>query len=372
MIKNFFWLLLCLFPLQVICETKINDVQILATHNSFKEFMDYRIKNIIETFCSLSVLGLEDYQHLPFLMQLDKGVRGFEIDVFADTKGGKYSDFHVLSKIGYDGAYQVPDLDKSGFKVMHDPNFDFRSSCYLFKDCLRQILAWSNEYPNHLPFFMHIQIRDQPTPIIGESKMIAEILNLVIPTLMTEDLLSALDEEIKSIIPIEKIITPDQFRGEHETLRAAALANAWPGLSSSRGKFIFYMDADPNVQSLYLDGHPNLNNRIIFTTPTDPEADDAAFLIYNDPLLDKDKITELVKRGYIVRTRADSGTTQAYANDTTNFEAALESGAQIISTDYIVPAKETGTNYFAFIPEGNPGRCSPARNTTCDPAEINE
>ena len=68
--------------------------------------------------------------------------------------------------------------------------------------------------------------------------------------------------------------------------------------------------------------------------PGDPHA---AFVVMNDPLEDKEKIQEYVKKGYLVRTRADAGTYEARMGDYTRFEAAKESGAQYISTDYYIP-----------------------------------
>ena len=43
------------------------------------------------------------------------------------------------------------------------------------------------------------------------------------------------------------------------------------------------------------------------------------------------------RRGFLVRTRADAGTTEARSNDTRRRDQALASGAQFISTDYPEP-----------------------------------
>lgn len=47
-----------------------------------------------------------------------------------------------------------------------------------------------------------------------------------------------------------------------------------------------------------------------------------------------DTIGKLVREGYIVRTRADSGLRQGAENDTARRDAALASGAHIVSTDF--------------------------------------
>ena len=63
----------------------------------------------------------------------------------------------------------------------------------------------------------------------------------------------------------------------------------------------------------------------------------SGFFIVNDPVEDFEKITRLIQSGYMVRTRADAGTWEARTEDSKRFEAAIESGAQVISTDYYVP-----------------------------------
>jgi len=57
----------------------------------------------------------------------------------------------------------------------------------------------------------------------------------------------------------------------------------------------------------------------------------------NDPVEGFARIQELVKAGFLVRTRADSDTAEARANDTRSRDQALASGAQFISTDYPEP-----------------------------------
>jgi Phosphoinositide phospholipase C, Ca2+-dependent len=373
MLKRLIFIVICfpyfLWSAPLLTVTKINDIQLLATHNSFKRYLDPFILSLINSVCTLKDLSLDDYQHLPLTRQLDLGVRGVEIDIFADPEGGKFRKFFVLSLLGEDGESHDPDLDKPGFKVMHDVNFDFHASCHLFVGCLSEMKAWSDGHPNHLPIFVHVQVRDEPTPGIGQY---LRIIGLPEPLVMTKKLLDDLDIEIKTIIPVHQIITPGEVRGKHATLREAVLANAWPTIEESRGKFIFYMDARPYVQALYLEEHPQSSERVIFTSPSNSNAEDAAFLILNGPKEHGQKIKDLVSEGFIVRTRADSGTIEAYANDKTTWKAALDSGAQIVSTDFIVPEPKTGTGYYVFIPNGHPVRCSPLRESFCDARAIGE
>lgn len=75
---------------------------------------------------------------------------------------------------------------------------------------------------------------------------------------------------------------------------------------------------------LYITGHPSLKGRVMFAC-ADPGTPEAAMMIRNN--LKDATISDLVKKGYIVRTRADSDTKQAREDDRSGFEAACSSGA---------------------------------------------
>lgn len=152
------------------------------------------------------------------------------------------------------------------------------------------------------------------------------------------------------------------MRGSYETLNAAVLAGNWPSLASARGKIVFLMDQH-DMTPVYTQGHPSLRGRILFTN-SDPGAPDAAFLERNDgpaPV-----IRELVRQGYLIRTRTDADTREARGNSTGRRDAMLASGAQILSTDYPAsePAQWAG-HYRVELPGGAVARCNPV-NTPAD------
>ncbi len=124
---------------------------------------------------------------------------------------------------------------------------------------------------------------------------------------------------------------------------------------------------DP-YRSRYLVGHRNLAGRVLFTNST-PARSDAAFIERNDPRgAGARRIRRLVRRGFVVRTRADADTVEARANDMSRAKRALTSGAQWVSTDY--PATGTaahfGSPYFVQLPIGVPAQCNPVTApTTC-------
>jgi hypothetical protein len=124
---------------------------------------------------------------------------------------------------------------------------------------------------------------------------------------------------------------------------------------------MFLMDNGGQKRLDYLAGHPSLTDRVLFTSSS-PGQPDAAFVKRNDPLGGSGtSIAELVRRGYIVRTRADADTVQARTGDTTQRDAALASGAQWVSTDYPVPGRSArfGTEYVAELPGEHVARCNP-------------
>src|SRR5690606_1256748 len=132
----------------------------------------------------------------------------------------------------------------------------------------------------------------------------------------------------------------------------------WPTVDESRGKVMFMMDNGGGYRTDYLEGHPTLEDRVLFTN-ANPGDDDAAFIKRNDPF--DASIPGLVEAGYVVRTRSDGDTVEARANNTGPRDAALASGAQWVSTDYPVPGMAVGftSPYVAQIPGGTVARCNP-------------
>jgi hypothetical protein len=307
--------------------------------------------------------GLE-YAHEPIPKQLDSGVRQIELDVYADAKGGLYA--HPAGPNTVASAHLPPDppfdpdglMLKPGFKVMHVQDIDYVSTCQPLIACLQTVRTWSQAHPEHLPLFILIETK-QGTP--------KSPLPFTTPEQFTSATFDALDQEIRSVFSAGEMITPDQVRGSFATLNEAIRKQGWPTLAQARGKVVFLMDQRP-VGPVYLDGHPSLRGRVIFTNAV-PGQPDAAFTEENDG--SPEEIAALVREGYLVRTRSDSDTKEARINNTVPRRHALASGAQIISTDYppSEPAKWTG--YKVSFPDGLMARCNPVLPTsTCISSEL--
>lgn len=172
-----------------------------------------------------------------------------------------------------------------------------------------------------------------------------------IPEKFTASVFDRLDKEILDYLGRNYLVTPDDIRGSYPTLEQAVLANHWPTMKSARGKFFFILDEGGEHRASYIAGHPSLKGRVLFTDSPDgtPEA---AFMIINDSKRDQEKIKAMVKKGYMVRTRADAGTHEARENDRSGFLAACASGAQIITTDYYYKSKFFTSDYVVSFDGG--------------------
>jgi hypothetical protein len=326
-------------------QLRINQIQVIGTHNSYHAGFAPSAAKLWEEKNTRAFNGL-DYRHLPLAEQFDSGVRQIELDVFSDSKGGLYA--HPAGPAMIAAAHLPPDPDfdpdglmaKPGFKVMHMQDIDYRSTCQPFIACLEQVRNWSHAHPKHIPIFILVETKQEKPR--GPAQ-------ITVPEPFTSSTFDALDAEIRSVFPAKELVTPDDVRGKYETLNEAVLAGNWPTLKSARGKVIFLMDQRP-VGPIYLEGHPSLRGRALFTN-AEPGQPDAAFIERNDgPAED---IAALVQKGYLVRTRTDSDTKEARTNATTRRDAMMASGAQILSTDYPVNEPARWEGHFVVALPGN-------------------
>jgi hypothetical protein len=330
---------------------KINQIQVIGTHNSYHAGLAPSEAKLMRDANPQLFQALE-YSHRPLDQQFDAGVRQIELDIYADTEGGRYTHPAGVDAVAAAGLPKDPDFDpaglmkKPGFKVMHVQEFDVRSTCQQFIACLKVVHAWSQAHPKHVPIFILIETKQEELPAKYHAKS---------PEKFASAAFDALDAEIRSVFRPNEMITPDQVRGKHATLEEAVLSGAWPTLAQARGKVVFLMDQRP-VGPVYLEGHPALRGRLIFTNAV-PGQPDAAFTEENEGSLET--IAALVRKGYLVRTRTDADTKQARINDTARREIALASGAQFLSTDYPASEPSQWTAYSVSLPGGAVARCNP-------------
>ncbi|NML64352.1 hypothetical protein HHL22_03955 [Hymenobacter sp. RP-2-7] len=329
-------------------ELLLNQIQVIGSHNSYKQAIDPRLFKTLQKADSVSMSRI-DYEHQTLSQQLDRGLRALEIDVYADAQGGKYAHPKGLDLAPGQPAYDAAGLmRKPGFKVFHIQDLDFRSNAPTFQLALQELKRWSAAHPTHEPVFITMNAKDEPLKQPG----------LTVPEPFTAAVFDALDKEILGTLGADKLVMPDQVRGSYATLESAVLHRHWPTLRAARGKFVFVLDEKGDKRAAYIQGHPSLKGRVLFTD-SEPGTPEAAIHILNNAKQDQAAIKALVEKGYIIRTRADSDTQEARRNDRSAFEAAEQSGAQIISTDYYLPSTHFQSPYAISFPGGTYFRSNP-------------
>lgn len=350
---------------------RLNQIQVVGTHNSYSQPADPRVFEVMnpiirpmmaQMFTALppAILAalrdehpndtLQDLQAgLEYMFpsieaQLRSGLRSLEFDLNVDHEGGRFLDPLPYRVLKQQGARDLAPLysealSEPGLKVLHVADVDFRSHCPTFRLCLQQVRAWSDANPSHSPVFILLEPKFQSmTGAIPGSTRVDPF---------DARAFAEMDADIAEIIGRDRVVAPDDLRGDYPTLEAAALAGAWPTLEQARGKIVFLMIVPAlNLATFapYMDGRPNLEGRMAFVQGR-AGMPHAAFLMIDNALTRGDEIRDMVRRGYLVRTRADIDTGEARANDTTRREAALESGAQIVSTDYPFAPNIFGNTY---------------------------
>ena len=293
---------------------RLNQLQALGTHNSYHVAPVDAPWNTVEPW-----QYFEDPLDVQFQSQ---GVRQIELDV----------------NVANDGS--------GGFDVFHIPIADQTSTCHALTDCLTTVKTWSDAHPNHAPIAILLELKDND-------------LKIPVPYgFWAAPDLDRLDTAIRTVFSEDQMFTPDDLRGRRATLPEAIAKDGWPEINAVRGQVMFMMDNGGTLHDWYKAGHVGLAGRVLFSNGN-PGEDDAAFIKRNESIAQKAEIQSLVAQGYVVRTRSDADTVQARANDTTVRDAAIESGAQWVSSDYVVPGRSFGNDYVVAIPGGTPARCNP-------------
>jgi hypothetical protein len=350
----------CATP-EEIASLRLNQVQIVGSHNSYRRLTYKPIFDLIQSFGATAPEEINasswDYDHLPLAEQMtDYGMRALELDVFNDPAGGRFYERQGLRFVNEPTASNLPELLEPGMKVLHVPDFDYETHHLTFVSALRAIATWSDTHPRHLPLFIQIESKESTVAEVLTNQGLTEAAPFDAAAA------DALDAEISSVFAPTRIITPDEVRGTHATLDEAVTTQGWPLLEACRGRVLFFMEG-PAVDD-YLAGAPGLAGRLIFVQSAPGDAH-AAVVFGNNPVDGMATITDLARRGYIVRTMADSSTVEARSGDRTRMNAALASGAHIVSTDYYRPdprgamAGSGWSNYAVALPGGGPARSNP-------------
>ncbi|HKY14015.1 MAG TPA: Ca2+-dependent phosphoinositide-specific phospholipase C, partial [Microthrixaceae bacterium] len=244
-------------------QIRLNQVQLVGAHNSYHVAPDPNLLQLMvqaaQSFPSLAS-GLGNpaelaYTHAGITQQLERGLRTFELDVFADPTGGRFANPVIPGWFGFNDPFLSPELGAPGFKVLHIQDIDYRSQCPSLVSCLTEIRTWSDANPGHLPIVINLELKDDPLPAALNPTPVLEF---------DGPMLDAVDAELEATIG-DRIIRPDDVRGAAVDLRTAITTTGWPTLAASRGKVLFFID-NAELRDPYLDGHPSLTGRTMFTS----------------------------------------------------------------------------------------------------------
>ncbi len=256
------------------------------------------------------------YSHDPLDVQLQEhGVRQFELDL------------HYRA-----GA---------GFEIFHIPAIDEEGTCRALGDCLGTVAAWSDAHPWHLPIVIWIEPKDED----------ADSLDPELEPLAGH--WDAFDAALIDLLGRERIVTPDDVRGDHATL-PDAVEEGWPTLGTMRGKVLFALLDGGAARDEYLLGHDAAEGRVLFPGADSPEDPWAAVFKINDAAGEAARVADLVERGFVVTCNA--GSADGGDGNAKQWDASLAAGANFLSTD--LPAEDPD-GWYADVPDGAPARCNP-------------
>lgn len=291
---------------------KFNEVAYIATHNSYQltSVPSYqKVYRDLETVTFGLISGDAPlYCSDTLTEQFNIGIRSIELDVETVVSG-----------------------DSVDFVCSHSPLIDMTSSCYDFELALEEIKMWSDANPRHLPISIIIEPKEF---FLLENGM--RFINL--------EYVNELDKILRETFG-DKLITPAEMMGEHNSLKEMREADDWMKLEDCAGRVaVFFHDTD-GVTGNYIKQDESIRTQAMFPMLRYKDRDKsyASVLIVNKPD-DIEKYSEelIYEKNLIVRTRVD--TYGSYNDD--DRRKTLESGAQILSTDYPKKADMTDIDYY--------------------------
>ena len=268
-------------------DLRLNEIQVLGTHNSYHV---QPVPELIDIFLAFDPDAiLLEYTHRPLEEQFELlGIRQIELDVWFDPDGGLFAEPLGLEALT-GMVVHLPEFDPPGLKVQHIADIDFVSTCTLLVDCLGILKTWSDANPRHVPIMVLIEAKDDPPPNIPA-------IPFVFPLPFGPEAFDDLDAEILSVFPPEQILTPDDVRGARASLDEAIRKDGWPTLRELRGKVLFALDNGGQYLADYVDGHPALAGRVLFTD-SPPGSPEAAFVKLNEPVAEREADHEAGAQG---------------------------------------------------------------------------
>jgi hypothetical protein len=267
----------------------LSDIQILATHNSYKKTGPALGRFFVGLGADFDEARSLKYGYLPLTDQFERGIRSMEFDIR---------------------------LRNNRYEITHVPLVDSSSVSVTLKGALEEIKLYSIHNPDHVPMIFLLEIKDDwmmLDPKLNEIDGQALIkLNDLITTHMGAYLISPKD-----------VMEPNM------TLRESLIEFGWPSVYALRGKSIFVIHPG-KYSTLFDETFTNHQDLSVFIGAYHDQQDKdyASFFVHNTP--DIEIISGLVNQNFIVRTRIDSGLVFSQER----MQLAIDSGAQILTSDF--------------------------------------
>lgn len=290
---------------------RLNHLQARGTHNSYH----LEPERVVD--------DSHRFSQPPLLTQLrDEGVRQLEFDL------------HL--RRGRDGSEHL--------EVFHIPGtIDDKTTCLRFSDCLETIRRWSDATPWHTPVLVWLEPKNE-----------LAVLETTLASL--EGRHDTIEAEIARVFPRDRLLTPDDVRRNHSTLREAITTEGWPTLGELRQKVIFALLDHEENRDAYLAAQPNLAGRLLFPLTRDTSAPYAALVKLDSARGHADELERAIAEGFLVTVTADRADLDDAAN-AAEAMASTDSGAHYISTDFPRPVPDRA--YWFALRGAFPIRCNP-------------
>lgn len=271
---------------------RLNEIQFLATHNSFKKLPNKLLTKPLEPFSRGVKNGYYGYDSLT--QQLNKGMRGLELDITM------YGDKIVL---------------------VHNTTNDWRTNGVDFALALEEIKIWSDLNPGHIPLNIMIQVRNGWSAYNHKYRK------------FSYDDIVKFDKLMSDTFGDSRIIKPSDVIGERDSVRQGVEQDGWPLLSECRGKVFFSIlfDQEKNAEH-YVNISPSFQTQRAFIYGRVEKVEDyTAIILADDVRKNATALAELVAKNYILRSRID----EQFDYSEERYNATIDMGAVILATDHM-------------------------------------
>ncbi len=288
---------------------KFNEISFLATHNSYQSPAieeTFKLYNSLENVSFGAFKGeVASFWSETLTNQLNSGIRSLEMDIEVFDRDGEIS-----------------------FTCMHNPYIEMATSCYDFALGMKEIAMWSDNNPNHLPV----------TIIVEPKSIFIPLEDMKAFGIGYADDFDAMLRETLG----DKLFTPADMLGDYETFGAMRADDGWCEVKDMLGKVLILLHQGGTTED-YIDSDPTLRSQAMFPMLriNDIDRDCASFILCNEPGTILKKADEIAENRVVCRTRADTFKSISEKRLT----QAMESAAQIVSTDYPPRTDSTPESY---------------------------